>query len=88
LTIPLTSVRRSVGSRIGAVFRRSGLACYSRFLMECLNSLTVNPVPTPATSNPACGFPALGFPIGFLPKFMGPILLVGLSAPVDAPGMH
>jgi hypothetical protein len=59
-----------------------------RFLWECLTSLTVNPFPTPATSNPACGFPALGFPVGFLPEFMGPILLVGLSAPADAPGMH
>jgi len=59
-----------------------------RFLWECLTSLTVNPFPTPATSNPACGCPALGFPVGFLPEFMGPILLVGLSAPADAPGMH
>jgi hypothetical protein len=47
----------TVGSRTGAVFRRSGLACYSRFLMECLNSPTVNPSPAPASSHPACRFP-------------------------------
>jgi len=49
-----------VGSRTGAVFRRSGLSVAPRFLWECLNSQTVNPFPAPATSHPACGFPALG----------------------------
>jgi hypothetical protein len=36
-----------VGSRTGAVFRRSGLAVAPRFLWECLNSQTVNPFPAP-----------------------------------------
>ena len=52
-----------VGSRTGAVFRRSGLAVSPRFLWECLSSQTVNPFPAPATSHPACGFPALGAPV-------------------------
>jgi hypothetical protein len=71
--------RLSVGSRTGAVFRRSGLAIAPRFLWECLNSQTVNPFPAPATSHPACGFPALGAPVCFVPRFMGPILLGQLS---------
>src|SRR5664280_576698 len=66
---------KPVGSRTGAVFRRSGLAVSPRFLWECLNSQTVNPFPAPATSHPACGFPALGAPVCFVPRFMGPILL-------------
>jgi hypothetical protein len=45
----------AVGSRTGAVFRRSGLSVAPRFLWECLNSQTVNPFPAPATSHPACG---------------------------------
>jgi hypothetical protein len=68
-----------VGSRTGAVFRRSGLSVAPRFLWECLNSQTVNPFPAPATSHPACGFPALGAPVCFVPRFMGPILLGQLS---------
>ena len=39
-----------VGSRAGAVLRRSGLAVAPRFLWECLSSPTVSPFPTPATS--------------------------------------
>jgi hypothetical protein len=53
----------AVGSRTGAVFRRSGLAVSPRFLWECLSSPTVNPFPAPATSHPACRFPALGAPV-------------------------
>jgi hypothetical protein len=59
-----------VGSRTGAVFRRSGLSVAPRFLWECLNSQTVNPFPAPATSHPACGFPALGAPVCFVPRVM------------------
>jgi hypothetical protein len=66
----LASVRRSVGSRTGAVFRRCRLSVAPRFLWECLTSRTVNPFPVPATSNPACEFLALGFPVHFLPRVM------------------
>ena len=38
-----------VGSRTGAVFRRSSLAIAPRFLWECLSSQTVNPFPAPTT---------------------------------------
>ena len=82
-----TSIRSSVansdtelvGSRTGAVFRRSGLAVAPRFLWECLNSQTVNPFPAPATSHPACGFPALGAPVCLVPRVMWPIVLGRLS---------
>jgi CRP-like cAMP-binding protein len=69
----------AVGSRTGAVFRRSSLAVSPRFLWECLSSQTVNPFPAPATSHPACGFPALGAPVCFVPRFMGLIVLGRLS---------
>jgi hypothetical protein len=77
-----------VGSRTGAVFRRSGLSVAPRFLWECLTSRTVNPVPVPATSNPACEFLALGFPVHFVPRVMRPIVPGQLSAValVDALG--
>src|ERR1039457_112828 len=68
-----------VGSRTGAVFRRSSLAVSPRFLWECLNSQTVNPFPAPATSHPACGFPALGAPVCLVPRVMWPIVLERLS---------
>jgi hypothetical protein len=71
--------RWPVGSRTGAVFRRSGLAVAPRFLWECLNSQTVNPFPAPATSHPACRFPALGAPVCLVPRVMGPIVLERLS---------
>ncbi len=74
-----TLSRMAVGSRTGAVFRRSGLSVAPRFLWECLNSQTVNPFPAPATSHPACGFPALGAPVCFVPRVMGPIVLGRLS---------
>jgi hypothetical protein len=68
-----------VGSRTGAVFRRSSLAIAPRFLWECLSSQTVNPSPAPATSHPACGFPALGAPVCLVPRVMWPIVLGRLS---------
>jgi hypothetical protein len=68
------------------MLRRIGLSVTPRFLWECLTSRAVSWFPAPATSNPAGGFPALGFPAGFMPKLMGPILLVGLWAPADEPG--
>jgi transposase len=68
-----------VGSRTGAVFRRSSLAVAPRFLWECLNSPTVNPFPVPATSHPACRFPALGAPVCLVPRVMWPIVLGRLS---------
>ena len=68
-----------VGSRTGAVSRRSSLAVSPRFLWECLNSPTVNPSPVPATSHPACRFPALGAPVCFVPRVMGPIVRAWLS---------
>jgi len=67
-----------VGSRTGAVFRRSGLAVAPRFLWECLSSQTVNPPRAPATSHPACGFPALGAPV-CLARVMWSIVLGRLS---------
>jgi len=60
----------TVGSRAGAVSRRSGIAGAPRFLWECLNSPTVNPSPAPATSNGAGGFPALRSPVRFTPRLM------------------
>jgi hypothetical protein len=86
--ITLTSVRRSVGSRTGAVFLRFSLSVAPRFLWECLTSRTVNPYPVPATSNPACEFLALGFPVHFLPRVMRPIAPGRLAAValVDALG--
>src|SRR5208283_3301141 len=68
-----------VGSRTGAVFRRSSLAVAPRFLWECLNSQTVNPFPAPATSHPACRFPALGAPVCLVPRVMWLIVLGRLS---------
>jgi hypothetical protein len=65
----------AVGSRAGAMFRRSSLAVSPRFLWECLISQTVNPFPAPATSHPACGFPALGAPVCFVTRVMWPIVL-------------
>jgi hypothetical protein len=73
------TVAKPVGSRTGAVFRRSSLAVSPRFLWECLNSQTVNPFPAPATSHPACGFPALGAPVCLVPRVMWPIVLERLS---------
>ena len=73
LTVVPDGSRHGVGSRTGAVFRRSSLAIAPRFLWECLSSQTVNPFPAPATSHPACGFPALGAPVCLVPRFMGPI---------------
>ena len=69
-----------VGSRTGAVRRRSGLAVAPRFLWECLTSPAVNPSPTPATSNGAGGFPALRFPARFTPGVMRPSPPAALSA--------
>ena len=63
----------SVGSRTGAVFRRSSLSVAPRFLWECHNSPTVNPSPAPAASHVACGFPALRAPAHFTTKVMRPI---------------
>src|ERR1700720_3883989 len=76
---PEKPCHKPVGSRTGAVFRRSGLAVARRFLWECLNSQTVNPFPAPATSHPACGFPALGAPVCLVSRVMGPIVLGRLS---------
>ncbi len=86
-SLPRKTCEKAVGSRTGAVFRRSGLAVAPRFLWECLNSPTVNPFPAPATSHPACGFPALGAPVCFVSRFMGPIVPGRLSfLPIDAAG--
>src|SRR5664279_5151957 len=71
--------RWPVGSRTGAVFRRSSLAVAPRFLWECLSSQTVNPFPAPATSHPACRFPALGAPVCLVPRVMWLIVLERLS---------
>src|SRR5664280_2076802 len=68
-----------VGTRTGAVFRRSNLAVAPRFLWECLSSQTVNPFPAPATSHPACRFPALGAPVCLVPRVMWLIVLERLS---------
>ena len=69
-----------VGSRTGAVRRRSGLSVAPRFLWECLTSLTVRPFPAPATSNGAGGFPALRSPDRFTPRVMEPAAAAALSA--------
>ena len=69
-----------VGSRTGAVLRRSDLSVAPRFLWECLTSPTVSPFPAPATSHPACEFPALGAPVCFAARFMRPIVQERLSA--------
>ena len=69
-----------VGSRTGAVLRRSDLSVAPCFLWECLTSPTVSPFPAPATSHPACEFPALGAPVCFAARFMRPIVQERLSA--------
>jgi hypothetical protein len=79
-----------VGSRTGAVLRRSDLSVAPCFLWECLTSRTVSLFPAPATSHPACGFPALGAPVCFAARFMRPIVLERLSAMASptVPGSH
>jgi hypothetical protein len=67
------SESRCVGSRTGAMLRRSGLSVAPRFLWECLNSPTVNWFPIPAASNGACGFPALRSPVAFASRVMWPM---------------
>jgi hypothetical protein len=47
----------AVGSRTGAVFRRSSLAIAPRFLWECLSSQTVNPFPAPPHRTQRADFP-------------------------------
>jgi hypothetical protein len=74
-----------VGSRAGAVLRRSGPAGAPRFLWECLIRPAVSPSPTPATSNGAGGFPALRSPVRFTPRVMRPILSAVLST-AGSPG--
>jgi hypothetical protein len=59
-----------VGSRTGAVLRRSSLAGAPCFLWECLSIRTVNPFPIPASSHAACGFPALRVPVCFASRVM------------------
>jgi hypothetical protein len=87
-TLPcIFPVGKPVGSRTGAVFRRSGLSVAPRFLWECLTSQTVNPFPAPAASHPACRFPALGAPVCLVPRVMGPIVPGRLShLAIDATG--
>jgi hypothetical protein len=68
-----------VGSRNGAILRRSGLSGAPRFLWECLTNRTVSWVPSPATSNGACRFPALRSPARFARRFMGRSQLEVLS---------
>src|SRR5260370_20797812 len=59
-----------VGSRNGAILRRSDLSGAPRFLWECLTNRTVSWFPSPATSNGACRFPALRSPARFAERFM------------------
>jgi hypothetical protein len=59
-----------VGSRNGAILRRSDLSGPPRFLWECLTNRTVSWFPSPATSNGACRFPALRSPARFAERFM------------------
>jgi len=68
LLFPLPPLK--VGSRTGAVLRRSGLSVSPRFLWECLSIRAVNPFPVPASSHAACGFPALRVPVCFASRFM------------------
>jgi hypothetical protein len=74
-----------VGSRTGAVRRRSGLSVAPRFLWECLTSPPVRPFPAPATSNGAGGFPALRSPVRFTPRLMRPAVAAALSATAPTP---
>ena len=69
-----------VGSRAGAVLRRSGPVGAPRFLWECFIRPAVSPSPTPATSNGAGGFPALRSPVRFTPRLMRPAAAAALSA--------
>src|SRR5260370_37564539 len=68
-----------VGSRNGAILRRSDLSGAPRFLWECLTNRTVSWFPSPATSNGACRFPALRSPARFAIRFMGRSQLEVLS---------
>ncbi len=68
-----------VGSRNGAILRRSDLSGAPRFLWECLTNRTVSWFPSPATSNGACRFPALRSPARFARRFMGRSRLEVLS---------
>src|SRR4051812_47696642 len=82
----MPSSRKRVGSRTGAVRRRSGLSVAPRFLWECLTSPTVCPFPAPATSNGAGGFPALRSPVHFAPSCSLRNPLIVLAHPAGRPG--
>ena len=62
-----------VGSRTGAVARRSLLGCIRGFPLRARLGVSVTPFPAPATSHVACGFPALRAPAHFTSRFMRPI---------------
>jgi hypothetical protein len=57
-----------VGSRNGAILRRSDLSGAPRFLWECLTNRSW--FPSSATSNGACRFPTLRSPARFAERFM------------------
>ena len=76
---------RLVGSRNGAILRRSDLSGAPRFLWECLTNRTVSWFPFPATSNGACRFPALRSPARFARRFMGRSQLEVLSIRISHP---
>ncbi len=60
-----------VGSRTGAVIRRTPLVCIQGFPCRARVGSSVIPFPIPATSHAACGFPALRAPVRFVSRFMG-----------------
>ena len=62
-----------VGSRTGAVARRSIFGCIRGFPLRARLGLSVAPSPAPAASHVACGFTALRAPAHFTPRIMWPV---------------
>ena len=77
----------AVGSRTGAVIRRSSLVCIRAFALRAQVGSSVIPFPAPATSHAACGFPALRAPARFTSGVMGPIMLEPLVTVDDSAGL-
>ena len=71
--IPIIWNHRVVGSRTGAVARRSILGCIRGFPLRARLGRSVAPSPAPAASHVACGFPALRAPAHFTPRVMWPV---------------